>query len=408
MKVEALVFNQTDFIVFALNAKCQFITVNYAAEKLFKKTKKDLVGQHFHTVLDSYSYLKADQMVVLTLEKGSVSDWELDHAQPDSERILVGYSTCILQDEDGHFVGIGVVGKDLTDKLELTEQLATTNQRLEGSLLQLEKAHGELKSTQAQLLQSEKMRSLGQMVAGVAHEINNPLGFTRNNISFLNEKLQSLRSLFAEYAGLMIQARPDQLHSITRAEEQLGISYIWDDMGDAILESLDGIKRIQEIVLSLRNFSRLDEAENKEADINEGLRSTVLLVRPMCIDKIIIEESYGVIPGIFCHPGELNKVFLNLLTNSIQAIEGQGKISISTISKGEKIAIRIKDTGKGMDTITQSKLGEPFFTTKPVGTGVGLGLAISFGIIQRHNGKIRFESTEGQGTTAIIELPIRS
>jgi two-component system NtrC family sensor kinase len=408
MKVESLIFDQTDFIVFGLDLTGRFIAMNAAAERLFNPGKKDLAGQPFHAVLDSYSYSKADQMINLTLQNGSVRDWELDHCQPDAEPVLVGYTTCILRDGNGNPVGIGAVGHDLTDKMELTAQLASTNQELEGALLQLEKAHAGLKSTQAQLLQSEKMRALGQMVAGVAHEINNPLGFARNNLIFLEEKLTVLKSLYFEYATLKNTASPDALHSIRQAEQKSGIFTLWDDLGDSIQESLEGIHRIQEIVLSLRNFSRLDEAENKRADINEGLRNTVQLVRPMCKDQIILEEAYGTIPQIFCHPGELNQVFLNLLTNAIQAIEGQGKISISTILRDAAITVQIKDSGKGMYPQILSKLGEPFFTTKPVGTGVGLGLAVSFGIIQRHNGKIRFESTPGEGTTAIVELPLRS
>lgn len=407
MNIEQLIVDQTDFIVFGLDPAGYFISTNLVARKLFNMAQIDPVGQHFHSVLDSYSFSKADQMIQLTLQNGSVKDWELDHAQPDSEPVLVGYTTCILKNEDGNLAGIGAVGRDLTDKLELTAQLAATNQQLEGALLQLEKAHAELKSTQAQLLQSEKMRALGQMVAGVAHEINNPLGFARNNMVFLEEKLPVLKSLFDEYDRIKSTINPDQLERINAAEQKAGIFYLWDDLGDGIHESLDGIHRIQEIVSSLRNFSRLDEAENKQADINEGLRNTILLVRPLCKDQIIVHESYGEIPKILCHPGELNQVFLNLLTNSIQAIEGQGSISINTNLIGDAIMVEIQDSGMGMDKQTLSKLGEPFFTTKPVGTGVGLGLAVSFGIIQRHNGKISFQSTSGAGTSVFIELPLR-
>jgi signal transduction histidine kinase len=177
-------------------------------------------------------------------------------------------------------------------------------------------------------------------------------------------------------------------------------------LNDAIREGLEGIDRIGEIVLSLRNFSRLDQAEVKEADLNEGLQSTIRLLKPLCKDRIQFEESYGALPKITCHPGELNQVFLNLLTNSTQAIEGPGRILVRTTSGDGVLRIQITDSGKGMDELTLSKLGEPFFTTKPVGTGVGLGLAVSFGIIQRHQGKIQFKSKPGVGTVVTIELPI--
>jgi PAS domain S-box-containing protein len=407
MNVKTLIFDQTNFIVLGLDPAGHFLSANPAACKLFHAGGKDLTGMHFHSVLDSYSFSKADQMIQLTIQNGSVRDWELDHAQMDSEPVLVGYTTWILKNADGSLAGIGAVGHDLTEKTELTAQLAFTNQQLEGALLQLEKTHAELKSTQAQLFQSEKMRALGQMVAGVAHEINNPLGFTRNNIIFLEEKLPVLSALFSEYARLKSTLGPDQLSQINAAEKKAGVSFLWDDLGDVVRESLDGINRIQEIVVSLRNFSRLDEAESKQADINEGLRNTLLLIKPLLKDQIIVETTYGEIPKILCHPGELNQVFLNLFTNAIQSIAGPGRISIKTNFVGDVIAIEIQDSGIGMDKQTLAKLGEPFFTTKPVGSGVGLGLAVSFGIIQRHNGKISFESAPGAGTTALIELPVR-
>jgi two-component system NtrC family sensor kinase len=408
MNFDALLFNQTGFILFVLDSNGRFLSVNPAAERLFHASQRDLAGLPFQTVLDEYSFAKADQMIALTLENGAVKDWELNHIQPDTEPVLVEYTTCVLRDKNSQIVGIGAVGSNLNLELDLTVQLAATNQELEGALLQLEKTHAELKSTQAQLLQSEKMRALGQMVAGVAHEINNPLGFARNNFIFLSEKLPALQALFTRYASLKKNATSGDLRAIEQAEQRAGIDYLWDDFNDAVQEGLEGINRIREIVLSLLNFSRLDEAEVKEADLNEGLRSTIRLLQASCKDRIQIEESYGAIPKTFCHPGELNQVFLNLLTNSVQAIEGPGQIQVATNNSDGRIRIQISDSGKGMDPQTLSKLGEPFFTTKPVGAGVGLGLAVSFGIIQRHKGTIHFESRPGSGTVVVIDLPIVS
>ena len=396
MNIETQLFDQIDFIVFVLDVSGRFISLNSAALSLFRDSRKNLSGQHLHKVLDQYSHAKGDEMITRTLEEGAVKDWELNHTQPDHEPILIGYTTSILRKSDGAIEGIAAIGRDLTGKLDLTAQLAETNQKLEGALLQLEKAHLQLRNTQAQLLQSEKMRALGQMVAGVAHEINNPLGFIQNNLLFLTEKIHYLKPSFPE---VIKPANPDH-------REQTSNDPYWPDLDDAIQESLEGVNRIQEIVLSLRKFSRLDEAENQEADISDGLKNTVQLVKPMCKGNITFIENYGAIPEISCHPGEINQVFLNLITNSIQSIEKEGLISVSTESQNNIIIIKIQDTGIGMEQQTLSKLGEPFFTTKPVGTGIGLGLAISYGIIQRHHGKLLFESSPGQGTTATIELPI--
>ncbi len=285
-------------------------------------------------------------------------------------------------------------------------QLTVANQKLEDVLFQLEKTQAELETTRAQLLQSEKMRGLGLMVAGVAHEINNPLGFARNNFVFLREKLPVVLSLFSQYEQLKTTAAPDVLDTIRKMENRAAIDELWKDVSDSIEEGLQGIDRIQEIVLSLRNFSRLDETELKKANINHGLQTTIRLMRPMFNTHIQIIEAYGPIPEILCRPGELNQVFLNLLTNSVQAIDGPGLIQVTTSRADGVIKIQIKDSGSGMSESILSKLGEPFFTTKPGSAGVGLGLTVSFSIIRRHNGSLKFESNAGIGTTAAIEIPM--
>ncbi|MEP7357998.1 MAG: ATP-binding protein, partial [Anaerolineales bacterium] len=154
------------------------------------------------------------------------------------------------------------------------------------------------------------------------------------------------------------------------------------------------------------NFSRLDEAASKLADLNDGLQSTVRLIHPLCQGRIEIGEAYGPLPLLLCRPGELNQVFLNLLTNAIQAIPGSGWVWVTSALAGDHVTITIRDSGSGMDAATLAKLGEPFFTTKPVGSGTGLGLAVGLAIVARHQGRVRFESEPGRGTTASIELPL--
>ncbi|MGB4978916.1 MAG: ATP-binding protein, partial [Anaerolineae bacterium] len=332
---------------------------------------------------------------------GSASDWEVDHVKPDGELMLVSYTTFQL----GTDSLLALIGQDQSEKLQLTSQLAAVNQRLEGAYLALEKTHAELKHTQAQLVQSEKMRALGQMVAGVAHEINNPAAFVSSNLAHLATVLPDLQAVFAAYQPLRMVADVATREAIAAAESAADLEFLWADLPQLVQESQDGVTRIRDIVLSLRNFSRLDESAQKDADINEGLRSTLRIVRPLCQNRIEIKEAYGDLPVIWCHPGQLNQVFLNVLINAVQAIPDSGTIWVSTALQADQVVVCLRDSGEGMDAQTLARLGEPFFTTKPVGAGTGLGLAISFGIMERHRGRLRYESQPGQGTTVFIEIP---
>lgn len=399
-------FDQINSVMLILDLDGNFVSLNPAAEFVFGFPADELIGKPFVTVLDEFSREKAALMIKKTLDEGNVSEWELDHIQPDSVPVLLGYTTTLIHDAAGMPIGLGAIGTNLTSKLDLTEKLAQANQNLEGTLFKLEKALSDLKSAQSQIVHAEKMRTLGQLVAGIAHEINNPTAFIANNLSQLKTILPTLQALFDAYKPLKDLAGPDQLKEVKLAEQAADLDYLWKDLNDITLESLDGIERIRKIVLSLRNFSRLEEAEMKYADINEGLHNTLQLVLPMCKSSIRMVEKYQHLPQLLCRPGELNQVFLNLLINAIQAIQKDGEIEVSTALIENKIIVSIHDTGIGMDEDTISHLGEPFFTTKPIGTGTGLGLSISYGIMINHHGRIWFESQPGSGTTAWVELPI--
>jgi signal transduction histidine kinase len=195
--------------------------------------------------------------------------------------------------------------------------------------------------------------------------------------------------------------------AIESAEAAIDLEYVWQDLPNLVQESQDGMIRIGDIVRSLRNFARLDEAALKAADINAGLRSTLQIIRPLCRQDSVIVEGYDDLPLVMCRPGELNQVFLNLLTNAIQAIDGAGEIDVRSEHQQDRITVTIRDSGRGMDAATLARLGEPFFTTKPVGAGTGLGLAVSFGIVERHGGRLRFASAPDCGTSAIVEIPVK-
>ncbi len=396
-----------NLILLTLDLNGNFTSLNPLAEKIYHHSAAELIGVPFISVLDPFSQEKAEMMVKLTFTEGGVNEWELDHVQPGTAPILIGYTTTRLTDENGNINGLGAYGVDLSSKLQLTEMLAESNQQLEGALLKLEKVLEELKMTQAQLVHAEKMRTLGQLVAGIAHEINNPAAFVANNLEHLKRILPNLIRLFEAYHPFKTVANPEQQSTIIEAEDESDIEYLWGDLQDITNESLDGIERIRNIVLSLRTFSHLDEAEVKFVDISEGLRSTIQLIRPICKNRIVIVENLEQLPLMDCRPGELNQVFLNLLMNAAQAVEGQGQIEVSSYQDQEFVVVKIHDSGGGMDEATMARLGEPFFTTKPVGSGTGLGLSISYGIIERHHGKIRFESQMGAGTTVYVEIPLK-
>ncbi|EAW35564.1 ATP-binding protein [Lyngbya sp. PCC 8106] len=267
----------------------------------------------------------------------------------------------------------------------------------------------ELNETQTQLIQTEKMSSLGQMVAGIAHEINNPIGFIHGNLIHIEsyaEELLNVVTLFREHRS---QVSPE----VTTLIEESDLDFIREDFPKILQSMRMGTDRICEIVLSLRNFSRLDEAQVKACDLHEGLESTLLLLNHRLNSQIDIVKNYGQIPEVACHPAQINQVFMNILSNAIDALLEQEnqldkKIMILTESQDEEVIIRISDNGGGIPAEILGKLFDPFFTTKPVGKGTGLGLAISYKIIEKHQGKIQVHSSEHEGTEFMITLPIQS
>lgn len=278
---------------------------------------------------------------------------------------------------------------------------------------QLEQALLKLQKTQAQLIQTEKMSSLGQLVACVAHEINNPVNFIHGNISHASEYIQDLLSL----AELCHQHQSELAPEIQKKIQELDLDFLMEDLPKLLSSMKIGTHRIQQIVLSLRNFSRLDEAEMKPVNIHEGIDSTLLILhnrlkaKPGC-ETIHVTKEYGELPMVECYAGQLNQVFMNILGNAIDALENQpdavGNITIRTSVKDEQsILVEISDDGPGMPPEVQNRIFDPFFTTKPVGKGTGLGLSISHQIItEKHRGTLQCNSEIGQGTKFYIELPI--
>src|SRR5680860_706274 len=271
----------------------------------------------------------------------------------------------------------------------------------------LNKVLHDLKEAQQQLVMSEKMASLGQLTAGVAHEINNPINFVSANIKPLKEDLSEIIESIHRYDDVIKENKLDAFFKkVWQFNKDHDLAFTLQEVQELLKGIEEGAIRTSEIVKGLRNFSRLDQNVLKKTDINEGVDSTLALLHSVYKDHISIEKKYGTIPEVECFPGEINQVLMNILSNAIQAITGKGKIFITTWKDENWVKIGIRDTGSGMDPATKNKIFDPFFTTKEVGKGTGLGLSISYGIIKKHKGKIEVVSEIGQGTEFIISLPI--
>jgi len=264
-----------------------------------------------------------------------------------------------------------------------------------------------LEDTHVQLLQSEKLASIGQLAAGVAHEINNPIGFISANLNTLRTWVRSLLDVLAAHDALLPQLEPAARDALAAQRRAADLDYVRDEIVTLIDESIDGAVRVRRIVQDLRDFSRPGSGEWSVVDLHAGLDSTLNVVHNELKYKADIVREYGDVPPVECLPSQLNQVFMNLLVNAAHAIPTRGVITIRTSSDGECVSIAISDTGTGMAPDVARRIFDPFFTTKPVGQGTGLGLSVSHGIVERHRGTIDVTSVPGQGTTFCVRLPIR-
>ncbi|MCR6638728.1 MAG: ATP-binding protein [Sporocytophaga sp.] len=331
------------------------------------------------------SFALADRINTLKQEK-EISQAEAIRAMAENDRIIREQNVILESKVE-----------------ERTSELQQSNQDLNKALTNLQEA-------QSQLVDAEKMASLGQLTAGIAHEINNPINFVSSSINPLKRDIQGLMQILEEYEKLHKQEPLNvNLKQIEKLKENLEYDYLKEEI-DLMLNGIaEGATRTAEIVKSLRNFSRLDEDALKPSDLNLGIDSTLVLLNNSMDGKVKITKCYNDIPAIECFPGKINQVFMNILTNSIQAVKAKnitnGEIIISTFEKDEVVGVSIKDNGIGMSEKTKMKIFEPFFTTKDVGEGTGLGLSIVYTIIESHKGKIEVHSEEGIGTEFILYLP---
>ena len=320
------------------------------------------------------------------------SDWQRYVYLFGTLGLLVSFSAYLARSFARTRRGLEKANLELEDySRTLEDRVENRTQELNAKNSQLEETLQQLQETQNQLIMNEKMASLGNLVAGVAHEVNNPIGAVKSASDVSARCIDKIEGIISEVSA--------SLKENTQFNKALGL------LRDSNRITVTGSERIAKIVQSLKNFARLDEANFQEADIHEGLESTLTLIEHELKNRVTVTKSFGDVPRIQCYPNELNQVFMNLFVNAAHAIEGEGKIRIETDVENEKVRIRISDTGKGIPSEHLNQIFSPGFTTKGVGVGTGLGLSISYNIIQKHNGAIAAESKVGTGTTITITLP---
>lgn len=301
--------------------------------------------------------------------------------------------------------------RNTQEQLEESERMASLSQKLSDANEELQTAYEDLQEAQTQLVHSEKMSSLGQLTAGVAHEINNPVNFIYGGIQALQLSLKDLLDLTSKYQAFYHTNDQNTKLKVSDEIRELQEEIELDELKDDIIQMMNDIKigaeRTAEIVRGLRNFSRLDETSLQVADIHEGIDSTLVILSAQLKNGVQVNKKYcNDLMPVQCYPGQLNQVYMNILSNAVQAMdEDGGEITITTSKTQDSIRISFKDNGPGIPEAKQQKIFDPFYTTKEIGKGTGLGLSITYGIIEKHKGNISVKSKVGQGAEFIITLP---
>jgi len=386
---------------------------NAAAEKIFGYPANEALGQNLHQLLVPPEYREASHEGFSRFThsgEGAVvgTTRELVALHKDGAEFPVELSLSAVN-IGGAWQGIGIV-RDITERKKMEKQAVEHYEYVSNINTSLAAANQQLQQAQNQLLQSEKMAAIGNLAAGVAHEINNPIGYVNSNLGTLGKYLDNIFAVLNKYEAaetLLDQDHP-LLDELRQLKKKIKIGYIREDTKALLAESHHGLERVKKIVLDLKNFSRADTQEQwAQADLNKGMDATLNVVWNELKYKCEVVKEYGTLPEIYCLPSQLDQVFLNLLVNAAQAIEVRGKITIRTGQEGDRVWVEVSDTGKGMPKDVIPRIFDPFFTTKPVGQGTGLGLSVSYRIVEKHHGEFEVHSEVGKGSTFRVWLPVQ-
>ena len=390
--------------VFVVDPELHILYSNRAANAI---TVQIAVGAGRQVNPQRVNELHPDLLPAYALEMAaSNGEWTGEVALPIGQRrplvLMLQIQAIREHGASGQVRCFGVSARDISFEYARKTELQARN-------AELEVAYRKLKGAQEQLLQSEKLASIGQLAAGVAHEINNPIGYVHSNLATLQEYSKQLLTLIEHYDRLFDQAERTEARSeVNELRQRLDFEFLQGDLPQLIEESREGIERVRKIVQDLKDFSRSDQRDKFVlADIHRGLDSTLNIIWNDLKYKAQVVKTFGEIPQIECIPSELNQVFMNVLLNAGQAIAERGIVTVSTSVDGDHIVVAIGDDGAGIPEDVLPRIFDPFFTTKPVGTGTGLGLAISYGLVKKHHGNIDVTSTPGEGTLFLIRLPIK-
>lgn len=422
--------DSTNDIMFFKDMQGVYLGCNPAFTEFIGKPREAIVGCTDYDLLprESADFFREQDRQMLILGRSRSNEEWVDY--PDGRRVLLETQKSPLRDQHGQIIGLIGISRDITERKQLEDMLHHQTVQLEQEVAERQKAQealqaraGELETLNltlesrvqeellknrqkdAIMLQQDKLASIGQLAAGVAHEINNPMGFIMSNLTTLQKYSTSLQKYF-QLIHERANSTGHEFSGLSAIRKELDLDYILADLEPLLAESVEGAERVRRIVLDLKDFARTDEQEMHDADLNQLVQSTINIVRNELKYVARLDLQLGELPLLPCHPQQINQVISNLLVNAAHAIEQRGVITVRTWYEDGFVVMSVADTGKGIEPELVGRIFDPFFTTKEVGKGTGLGLSISYDIIKKHNGEILVESQLGTGTTFVIKLPV--